>query len=108
MMADAVDLVKLDTGRDESGLLFGFLGTTNKLAYGIAVGVMYPLLQYLGFNAADDAQNSPDVLSSVTLLYVFPTAILVFAGLAALINYPLSATEHIRVREQLSQNKKVD
>jgi glycoside/pentoside/hexuronide:cation symporter, GPH family len=103
MMADAVDLVKLDTGRDESGLLFGFLGSTNKLAYGIAVGVMYPLLQYVGFNAADGAQNSPDVLSGVTLLYVFPTAILVFAGLAALINYPLSAVEHSRVREKLGQ-----
>lgn len=101
MMADAVDLVKLETGRDESGLLFGFLGSTNKLAYGIAVGITYPLLQFVGFDAGELAQNSPGVLSGVTLLYVFPTALLVFGGLAALINYPLSASEHSRIREQL-------
>jgi glycoside/pentoside/hexuronide:cation symporter, GPH family len=103
MMADAVDLVKLETGRDESGLLFGFLGTTNKLAYGIAVGVMYPLLQFFGFNAGDGATNSASVLSMVTLLYVLPTAILVIGGLIALINYPLSAAEHSRITEKLGQ-----
>jgi Na+/melibiose symporter-like transporter len=103
MMADAVDLVRLETGRDESGLLFGFLGTTNKLAYGIAVGVMYPLLQFFGFNAGDGTANSGEVLSMVTALYVFPTAVLVVGGIAALINYPLSVAEHDEIRKKLGE-----
>lgn len=108
MMADAIDLVKLDSGRDESGLLFGFLASTNKLAYGVTVGTMFPLLQLLGFKASEGAQNSPEVLSHVTMLFVFPILILILIGVTALLKYPLSASEHSRIRQQLDADASSD
>ncbi|HEX8413352.1 MAG TPA: MFS transporter, partial [Sphingomicrobium sp.] len=103
MMADAIDLVKLETGRDESGLLFGFLGSTNKLAYGMAVGIMYPLLQFIGFDASEAASNGSAVLTSVSALYIVPTALLVLGGVAALTNYPLPARLHDEISRKLAE-----
>lgn len=62
MMADVADAIRLEGGRDRTGLLYASLNGSMKLALGLAVGVAFTLLGWLGFvpsEAADPSNEMP-------------------------------------------------
>jgi len=60
-MASLAESHQLDTGEDTSASHFAFLALTNKLGYALAIGLSYPLLQYLGF------QSGKPITSNATI-----------------------------------------
>ena len=57
-MADVIDQDRVATGAERSALYYSMLSLTAKLGLALAVGIMYPILAWVGFNpavAADDA-----------------------------------------------------
>jgi Na+/melibiose symporter-like transporter len=103
MLADLTDAQRLDSASstDTTGTAYAVLTVTQKLAYGVPVGLTYPVLGAIGFNAAPGAANSDSALLGLTLLFTIPPAILaVGAGIAAW-GWPITATEHARVRAAL-------
>jgi hypothetical protein len=67
MQADVVDLDTLQAGSQRTGLFFALWGMATKLALALAVGVAFPVLDLVGFDAravTDDARASNPTRSS--------------------------------------------
>jgi Na+/melibiose symporter-like transporter len=80
MAADVVDYDNVETGGTRTGLYFALLAITAKMGGAIAIGVTYPLLDLIGFNAQGD--NSDDTLFAFRIIYVLvPTLAMVGAYL---------------------------
>ncbi|HQN51613.1 MAG TPA: hypothetical protein PK913_11200, partial [Phenylobacterium sp.] len=59
------------------------------------------VLQFVGYNPAEGAVNTPEAIRGLELCYVFAPIILVFFGGAAFIGWKLDAGRHAEVRRQL-------
>ncbi|MHA7835802.1 MAG: MFS transporter, partial [Algiphilus sp.] len=58
MQADVIDEDTAAGGGGRAGLYFGLWGMATKLAFAVAVGATYPLLDGAGFDASQDAQDA--------------------------------------------------
>ena len=50
MQADVIDKDRLDTGKERAGLFFALWSMVQKFSIGIAVGLSYPILEWLDFS----------------------------------------------------------
>jgi glycoside/pentoside/hexuronide:cation symporter, GPH family len=69
------------TGQSRPSLLFGLIIFTNKAGLGLAVGLAYPLMAWLGFDAAASAGETP-VIGLQVAIFVVPTLALAFGAWA--------------------------
>ena len=103
LMADVVDEVALKTGRSENSVLFALVGSTNKLAYSVAVGITFVLLDLAGFHAAAGAKNSPEALQALSAVFGFVPPALATIGALIFWGYPLTEARHADIREELDR-----
>jgi Na+/melibiose symporter-like transporter len=103
MAADAADEVRLDTGVDRLGQIYGLLSSTAKVGSALAVGVAFAIMDKVGFNPALGGSNGPAALTVLTLVYVGAPALSTAIGLAAIVGYRLDNAEHARVRRDLER-----
>ena len=68
MAADVIDYDNVETGGQRSGLYFALLAITAKLGGALAIGLTYPLLEQVGFNA--QGGNSAETLDAFRIIYV--------------------------------------
>jgi Na+/melibiose symporter-like transporter len=109
MLADLNDAQALDRltsareGADTTGLNFAILTATQKLGYAIPVGLLYPILSLIGFEASLGPGNSPSAIAGLKQLFIGPP--LVFALGAALLvwNWPITAAVHAEIRARLAR-----
>ena len=101
MVADVADDVRLETGKERTGLLYALVTTAEKVGAAITVTVSYAVLQMIGYNPAEGAVNTPAAIRGLELCYVFAPVTLVFVGGAAFIGWKLDATRHAEIRRQL-------
>ena len=101
MVADVGDEVRLETGRDRTGLLYAFVASTMKIGSALAVGVTYTILSRIGFDPRPGAANTPEAIAGLEACYVGVPVVLVLAGGAALFGYQLDARRHAEIRAQL-------
>ena len=97
---DLIEWDALENGRRRPGLFFALWGTASKLAYALAVGLIFPALDAVGFDAT--STNLPEDVRLLALLYAAPS--LLFKGLAVLLmwRFPIDEREHGRIRAELS------
>ena len=88
LMADVVDADELDTGSRRSGLYFGLMLTTSKIAI-VAGPAALAALQVIGFQPALGGQNSEAMLFALGAMFVLGPVVAVMAGTWLLQNYPL-------------------
>lgn len=88
LVADVVDADELETGSRRSGLYFGLMLTTSKLAI-VAGPASLALLQLIGFKAALGGANSPEMLFALGATFVLGPVLAALAGAWLLQNYPL-------------------
>jgi len=99
MMADIVEEDTARTGAKRSALFYSILTLTPKLGAALAVGLVYPMLEWVGFDPK--ALNSPEVLQNVRYVVALVPMAAAVGILWALWNYPigretpLSATSKI-------------
>lgn len=101
LMADAVDEVLLETGRDDTALLFALLGSTNKLGYALAVGITFIGLSLVGFKPGEASANTASAINGLTMLYIVPPALFAALGALVLFRYPLTEARHNDIRKAL-------
>lgn len=109
MLADLNDAQALDrrsTGAaalDTTGLNFALLTATAKLGYAIPVGLTYPILGLIGFNATEGAANTESAINGLLVLFIVPPVLL--SALAAHIvwRWPITAERHAIIRAQLAE-----
>jgi Na+/melibiose symporter-like transporter len=101
MVADVADQLRLETGKERSGVLYALVTLTQKLGSSLAVTIIYPILDLVHFNPKPHAHNTAEALHGLSMSYVFAPIILVTIGSACLIGYKLTAERQSEIRTAL-------
>jgi Na+/melibiose symporter-like transporter len=102
MVADVSDEVRLETGKDRTGLLYALVTSTNKIGGTISVGVAYAILPLFGFNPTEGALNTTEAIWGLQACYLVPPVVCVLIGGFAMWGYKLDEKRHAEVRLALS------
>jgi Na+/melibiose symporter-like transporter len=103
MVADVADELRLTTGQERSGVLYALVTLTQKLGSSLAVIIIYPILDAVGFVAKPGYHNTPAAIRGLEMCYVFAPIILVVVGSACLIGYKLDAKRQSEIRSALEE-----
>jgi GPH family glycoside/pentoside/hexuronide:cation symporter len=101
MVADVADELRLETGKERAGVLYALVTLTQKLGSSLAVTIIYPILDLVGFVAKPGYHNTPEAIRGLEMCYVFAPIILVVIGSACLIGYKLDAKRQGEIRSAL-------
>lgn len=101
IQADLVDLDTAAGGGRRTGLYFGIWNVATKLALALAVGVAFPALQWLGFDATDP--GSGDGTLALALFYGGLPILFKIGATALVWNFPHDRAAHESTRERVHQ-----
>jgi GPH family glycoside/pentoside/hexuronide:cation symporter len=101
MLADVGDHIMLETGTDQTGLLYALLTGTWKIGQALAVGIMFWALERIGFNPVTGAANPPSAILGLELLFLGVPALLSLLAVPVILRYPLTAARHAEIRAAL-------
>ncbi len=102
MMADVIEMERLRTGENRSGLYYAFMSSAYKTGASLAVGISYFLLQVVaGFDPAPDAQNGPDEVRGLMLIFVGVPVAAYIAAAAMAWGYPITRDVQADISRQL-------
>ena len=102
ILADVIDVDRLQTGADRTGLLSAVLTTTGKIGYAIPVGAAYGVLALVGFNATPGAVNTDFATGSLIALFTILPATIMLVMSWRMWSWPHDAVEHARVQSELA------
>lgn len=100
MMADIVDEDRAETGAERSALFFSILTLTPKLGAALAVGLVFPMLDWVGFSTSGN--NSSETLDGVRVIVAITPAVVAASVALVLWKYPLDRAAQERIRVKLS------
>lgn len=103
MLADVGDEERLHGGADRIGLLNAVLTTAQKLGYALPVGILFPILALVGFNAAPEAVNTASALAWVERFWIVLPVLLLVPSAILLARLPLSAAKLAEVQAALAK-----
>jgi GPH family glycoside/pentoside/hexuronide:cation symporter len=89
MQADVIDIDRMQTGTRRTGLYFALWSMASKLALAVAVGLAFPLLDWVGF--VTEGHNGPSALSALASLYATLPLAFKLMAVALVWNFPLGA-----------------
>ena len=101
MTADVADEVRLEQGKERSGLLYAITVMTTKIAGAFSIGLTFWVLSKVGYLAADGATNTPEAIHNLELAYLIGPVVFVMLGGACMIGYKLGAERHAEIRAEL-------
>ncbi len=87
LQADVVEWDSHHGGAQRAGLFFGLWGMATKLALAVAVGISFPLLDWVGFNT--NTVNSTESLLALSLLYGGLPVVIKLIAVSLIWNFPL-------------------
>jgi len=99
MMADVIDQDRVVTGVDRSALYFSMLTLTAKIGLAASVGIIYPMLDAVGFDPG--AVNDQSTLTGVRMVAASSPTILLFLAAALVWRFPLDRTAQEQLRARL-------
>ena len=98
------DLIEWDlhnTGFRRPGLFFALWGTTTKLAFALAIGIAFPLLEISGFSVGES--NTENANLGLAILYGLPCIAFKLAAAFLMRNYPITRKTHTDIRNSLAK-----
>ncbi|CAN5242540.1 MFS transporter [soil metagenome] len=101
MMADAGDELRLDSGSDQTAVLYALLISSWKLGGALAVGLSFAALALVGYKPALMAANTPQAISGLEMVFAGPSAVLFLLGAWLAFTYPLTREKHAAIRLEL-------
>lgn len=99
---DLIEWDALENGRRRPGLFFALWGTASKLAFALAVGLAFPLLDLVGFDATSTG-NLPEDVRLLAVIYGAPSLLFKFTALGLMWHFPIDENEHRRIRQALAE-----
>ncbi|NLG83609.1 MAG: MFS transporter [Firmicutes bacterium] len=104
ILPDAIDRDELVTGRNHEGVYFGVVTFLQQLASGGGIALVGLFLEIFGFVRGATTQTARAQLGIRLALGVLPGIILLF-GLAAMLLYPITRSEHRRIVAALAARR---
>lgn len=101
MMADAGDELRLQSGSDQTAVLFALLISSWKLGGALSVGISFLALALVGYEPELVGSNSPAAIAGLQLVFAAPSALLFLFGAWLSFTYPLTRARHAVVRAAL-------
>lgn len=98
MNGDLVEWDSATTGFKRPGLFFALWGTTTKLAFALAIGVAFPLLDLFGFDPNES--NGAQELSALAWIYGLPCILFKVTALIGMKNYPINESSYSQLIDQ--------
>ena len=95
MKADVIDLDRLRSGEDRTGLFFSVWSLANKLVVALAAGFALNIVALFDFQAA--GENGPEQIMALRVVFVFLPIVFYASALAVMWNYPISEARHRRL-----------
>jgi Na+/melibiose symporter-like transporter len=99
IQADVVDMDSVLGGGERAGLFFGLWGMATKLALAGAVGIAFPLLSFVGFEAS--AEGPKQGLWLLSLLYGGAPVLIKVLAVALVWRFPLDQATHAALQAKL-------
>ncbi|MGH6972493.1 MAG: MFS transporter, partial [Caulobacteraceae bacterium] len=101
MLGDFADELRLEQGANRVGLLYSFVGVTQKLASSFNTAISFGILAWVGFNPDEHAHNTGRALLGLEMTYLFAPIVFVLVGAAFFFGYRLDARRHGEIRAAL-------
>jgi len=98
MQADVVDVDRVESGQQRTGLFFALWSMATKLALAAAVGAAFPILEAAGYDPA-----APDGTGDFALALLYGTVPVAFklAAVALMWRYPLTRRRQAEIRDRI-------
>ena len=103
MLADVADEVRLEQGQERMSLIYALNTLAAKIAAAFAIGVTFPLISRLGYDATRGAANTPEAIHSLELAFIVGPIVFVMLGGACVLGWRLDAVRHGEVRRRLEE-----
>ena len=103
MLADVVEQDVLENGCQRTGIYFAVWAMAAKLAAAAAVGVSFPILDWVGF--VPDMYNEPGALLVLAMLFGTTPVVFKLIALTFVWRYPLTAARQAEVRRAITAQR---
>ncbi|MDB5471001.1 MAG: melibiose carrier protein [Caulobacter sp.] len=103
MMADVRDEIRLETGVDQSGMLFSLLTGSIKIGTTVAIFGAFQLLDAVGFKDDPGATNSKLALDTLSYLFALAPAAMGLAAAWLISGHKLTSALHGEIRRKLEE-----
>ncbi|MBO6525416.1 MFS transporter [Erythrobacter sp.] len=100
MLADVVDLDQTKTGEQRTGFFFALMSMTNKIGYALPIGIIFPLLDVIGFDP--NGNNDPQAIAWLGAIFVGVPILLKLLIVALLWRFPINREMQESLRTQLA------
>ena len=100
---DLIEWDEWENGQRRPGLFFALWGTASKLAFALAVGTIFPLLDVVGFSA--QGGNSEEAVRLLAVLYGAPSIALKLVAVAMVARFPIDEARHRELRQHLEERR---
>lgn len=105
MQADVVDMDEAESGRRRTGLYFALWNMATKLALALAVGIAFPLLGLLGFEAGAD--NSRPALIGLAGLYAGLPVVIKLCAVSLIWRFEIDRARQADLRQKIEQEREL-
>lgn len=103
MTADVADEVRLEQGKERSGLLYAITTLTSKISGAFAIFLSFAVLDRVGYDAALGAVNTPEAVRGLELAFLIGPIFFVAVGGLCFIGYKLGEERHGEIRRELDE-----
>lgn len=103
IQADVIDVDTAESGEQRSGLYFAAWSLATKLSLAVAVGVVFPLLAWFGFQPEQEGSNSASAVSALVAIYVWIPIALKLAAVALMWSFPLDLDAQTELRRRIEE-----
>lgn len=105
IQADVIDVDTATSGAQRSGFYFAAWSLATKLALALAVGAVFPILDYAGFKTSGTV-NAPSALTVLGILYAWMPIIPKLAAAALMWNFPIGKLELAAVQQRIASTQR--
>jgi Na+/melibiose symporter-like transporter len=95
MKADVIDLDRLKSGEDRTGLFFSVWSLANKMVAALAAGFALNVVALFDFQAA--GENGPTQIMALRVVFVFMPILFYICAFLVMWNYPITEARHRRL-----------
>ena len=106
IQADVIDVDTAASGEQRSGVYFAAWSLATKLSLALAVGIAFPLLDRVGFQAGGGPGQDATALSALVVIYALVPVALKLGAIAIMWTFPLDEARQAALRRTIEASAK--